>query len=112
MPVADPATQEPQAPLRTVQREGSEFCLRELGQPVALPLNREHYPDGILRLRVAVGEGACRLTVDRGTVQVDGRTLRQGESCAVLGGADVRWSDEAGVRLDDPRRTDVPNGAG
>lgn len=107
-----PGTESLPPVVMTVMREGRDLSLRELGQPVALRLDGEQYPERRLRLHVNAGEGLCRLVVDRGTVQVDGVLVPQGSACPISSGAEVVWTGEAGIRLEDPRRTDTPGGAG
>ena len=115
-PAADPAapdsTDEPGFPDRTVMWKAGVMVLRELGQPVSVPLDGEAYPDRRVNLEVTAADGTCRLVVDRGSVLVDGHPLRAGESCVVRLGAEVTWEGTAGIRLEDPRKVDHLQGPG
>ncbi len=108
-PGTDP---EPELPDRTVVWKGDALVLRELGQPVSVPLDGEAYPERRVTLEVTAADGTCRLVVDRGVVLVDGVPLRLGESCVVRLGAEVTWEGTAGIRLEDPRKVDVLQGSG
>lgn len=109
---APDSTDEPGFPDRTVMWKAGVMVLRELGQPVSVPLDGEAYPDRRVNLEVIAADGTCRLVVDRGSVLVDGHPLRAGESCVVRLGAEVTWEGTAGIRLEDPRKVDHLQGPG
>jgi hypothetical protein len=99
-------------PQRTVDWTPRGLVLRELGNPVALPLDGKNYPSRRLVVEVGTGDGTCRLVVDAGEVRVNGISYRAGESCAILAGAEVTWEGTAGIRLEDPRSIDRVQGSG
>lgn len=99
-------------PQRTVDWTPQGLILREIGHPVALPLDGKNYPNRRLMLEVVAGDGTCRLVVDDGEVRVDGKAFRAGESCAIHAGAEVTWEGTAGIRLENPRLVDRVQGSG
>lgn len=86
-------------PLRALMLTDRSIIIRELQQPVAMPVNDQLYPSHSLAVEITDLAGACYLQVESGVVRLNGRDLEIGQPFLVQPGSVVTWSTDSGIRF-------------